>query len=261
MNVVFHQTSRLAEPTDPAGALRAGAISPSALARIAGVFYLIVAVTATFSEIVRSRLVASSDAAATAENLRSSSTMWRVSFAADLVQSVSFLTTAMVLYVLLKHVNQLVAAAMVVCVSISVAIQSLNLLNGYTALMIATDDKYSRAFGEPGSDALTLLFTNMREKGGFIIAQLFFGMWLLPLGYLVISSGYFPKLLGGVLIAGFLTYEIELFVLALAPHIGDNIGPFASAIEAITELFFLVWLIAKGVKTPIASGRPVGRVK
>jgi hypothetical protein len=222
--------------------------SPRTVARIAGLLYLAVALTATFAEVVRSRIVESGDAAATADNIRTSATLYRVGFAVQLVEATSFLLTAMALYVLLKHVNQLAAAAMVAFVTVGVAIQSLNLLNQYTALTVATDEKYSRVFGRAGSDQLAMLFADMYHAGGFIIAPMFFGLWLLPLGYLVIRSSCFPKVLGVILIVGCFSYLVALFVRALAPDIGDSISPFASAVQAVTELSFLVWLLVKGVK-------------
>jgi Domain of unknown function (DUF4386) len=84
---------------------------------------------------------------------------------------------------------------MVTIVAVSVAVQSLNLLNHYTARTIATSEEYPRMLGQAGSDQLGLLFADMQHNG-FLIAQMFFGLWLLPLGYLVIKSGYFPKVLG-----------------------------------------------------------------
>ncbi len=83
-------------------------------------------------------IVEPGDPTATAENIRSSATLFRLGFVADLVQATLFLFTAMALYLLLRHVNELVARAMVVLVAISVAIISLNLLNQYMALSIAT---------------------------------------------------------------------------------------------------------------------------
>src|ERR687892_1925463 len=125
------------------------------LARIAGSLYLVVAVLGGFAELyVRDRLIDLGDPAATAANIRESATLFRAGFAADLVQAKFFLLTAMALYLLLRHVNELVARAMVVFVAVSVAIICLNLLNQYTALLLATGESYASAFGAAGSGAL-----------------------------------------------------------------------------------------------------------
>ncbi len=225
--------------------------SPKSVARAAGVFYLILAAGSGFAFVyVNSRIVESDNAAATADNIRSSTALFRTAFASDLVGTTFFLLTAVALYMLLKHVNQLVAATMVTIVAISVAIQSLNLLNQYTALRIATNDSYTRIFGKQGSDALTMLFMDRQHDGGLLIAQMFFGLWLLPLGYLVIKSGYFPKVLGGLLIAACFAYLAELFLGIVAPDSGDSIASVVGPIEAVAELSFIAWLLIKGVRAP-----------
>jgi len=221
--------------------------SPKRLARIAGLLYLVVAVFALFAEMyVRSSVVKLGDAATTADNIRASATLFRVGFVSDLVQATFFLFTAMALYLLLKHVNKEVASAMVVFVAVSVAIMCLNLVNQFVALSIATGREHTSAFGPEGSDALTMLFVDI-HRDGQLIAQIFFGLWLLPLGYLVFKSGYFPKVLGVLLAIGCFGYLVDTFTRFLAPSVGASLSPFVIAPAAIGELSFVAWLLVKGV--------------
>lgn len=199
---------------------------------------------------MNSRIFESDDAEAVADEIRSSTALVRASFLSELVAVTFVVLTAIALYQLLKHVGPLVAVAMVVCVAISAAIQSLNLLNQYTALTIATDESYANIFGKEGSDALTKMFVDMQHDGGFLIAQVFFGMWLLPLGYLVIRSGYFPTVLGILLLVAGVTYLGKLLLDIVAPDAGDRVSTAASAIEAVAEVVFIAWLLAKGVRAP-----------
>jgi uncharacterized protein DUF4386 len=229
--------------------------SERTLARIAGFLYLVVAVGGLFAElVVRSSIVEPGNAAATADNIRASATLFRVGFIADLVQATFFLFTAMALYLLLRRVQELVARAMVVFVAVSVAIMCLNLLNQWVAVQVATGEGLASAFGPAGSDALTGLFADMHH-GGFLIAQMFFGLWLLPLGYLVLRSGWFPKVLGVLLIVGCLGYLVDLFVQFLAPGIADSIELFVVAPAAVGELSFIAWLLVKGVPVPEPAPR------
>jgi len=222
--------------------------SPKALARIAGSLYLVVAVLGGFAELyVRSSIVVAGDAAGTADNIRASSTLFRVGFVSDLVQATFFLFTAMALYLLLRHVHELVARGMVVIVSVSVAIICLNLLNQYVALQIAPGEESTGAFSAAGSDALTGLFADM-HAAGYLIAEIFFGLWLLPLGYLVYRSGYFPKVLGVLLMIGCFGYLADFFAHFLAPGVADSIEPFVVAPAAVGELSLVVWLLVKGVR-------------
>jgi hypothetical protein len=213
------------------------------LARIAGSLYLGVAVLGGFAELyVRDRIVELGHPLATAENIRGSATLFRTGFVADLVQATLFLLTAMALYLLLRGVNELVARAMVVIVAVSVAIICLNLLNQWVALQLATD----RAFGA-GTDALVGLFAGMHHDG-YLIAQIFFGLWLLPLGYLVVKSGWFPMWIGVLLIAGCFGYLVDTFATFLAPGLADTIEAIVLAPAAIGELSFVAYLLIKGVR-------------
>ena len=128
--------------------------SPSRLARVAGLLYLILALGSGFAQAVRAGIIVPGDASATANSIRDSAPLFRLSFVADLVGFTFFLFTAMALYLLLQHVNKLVAAAMVTLVAVSVAITSLDLVFQFTALLIATSPGYAHAFGAGGSDAL-----------------------------------------------------------------------------------------------------------
>ncbi len=211
------------------------------LARIAGLLYLAVAVLGGFAELyVRDRIVELGDPAATAGNIRASATLFRAGFVADLAQATIFLFTAMALYLLLRGVNELVARAMVVIVAVSVAIMCLNLLNQFTALQLATGET-------AGSAAQAGLFAEMHHAG-YLIAQVFFGLWLLPLGYLVVRSGWFPKAIGVLLIAGCFGYLIDTFARFLAPSVADGIGAVVLVPAAIGELSFVAWLLVKGVR-------------
>ena len=213
------------------------------LARIAGSLYLVVALLGGFAELyVRARTVVPGDAAATANNIRGSATLFRFGFASDLVQATFFLFTAMALYLLLRHVNELVARAMVVIVAVSVAVICLNLLNQYMTLQVATGSA-------AGSDALAGLFADM-HAAGYLIAQIFFGLWLLPLGYLVYRSGFFPKVVGVLLAIGCFGYLIDTFVHFLAPGIAESISTIVVMPAAIGELSFVVYLLVKGVRVP-----------
>ena len=212
-------------------------------ARIAGSLYLVVAVLGGFAELyVRARTVVAGDEAATADNIRESATLFRFGFASDLVQATFFLFTAMALYLLLRHVNEPVARAMVVIVAVSVAIICLNLLNQYMALQVATKSA-------PGTDALAGLFADM-HAAGYLIAQIFFGLWLLPLGYLVYRSGYFPKVVGILLALGCCGYLIDTFMHFLAPEIAETISAIVLMPAAIGELSFVAYLLVKGVRVP-----------
>jgi Domain of unknown function (DUF4386) len=130
-----------------------------------GVSYVLLFGAAFNEGYVLPRIVKAGDPAATADNIRASTTLLRIGFRGDLMAAVFWLLTAMAPYLLLKHVDQLAAGAMVVFAAVGAAVMTLNQLNQYTALTVATGPEYSRAFGRPGADGLALLFATMRGNG------------------------------------------------------------------------------------------------
>jgi len=224
-------------------------IRPKALARTAGALYLGMSVCFVVAGSLRSQVVGT-HAEAAAERIRDSVMLFRVTLAVELMSAALFLLTAGALFLLLKHVKRLVAAAMVVCVALSVGVECMTLVNQYAALTVATHPEYARVLGQAGSDALVMLFSDLQGKG-LLIDELFWGLWLLPLGYLVGKSGWFPRLVGVLLIVGGFAWLGKLFVTVLAP----DLRGVASALTAgaIGELVFIVWLLVKGAKVPEAS--------
>jgi uncharacterized protein DUF4386 len=154
-------------------------------------------------------------------------------------------------------VHQLAAAAMVTLVGVSVAIGYLNVLNDYTAMVIATDARYVTAFGPTGTNQLVLLFEAIQTSGG-AIDELFWGLWLLPLGYLVFYSGYFPRWLGTLLVIAGLSWITQFFVGLLAPSVGGSEA--FLAVGALGEFIFIGWLLLVAVRAPAAGplGAPRG---
>jgi hypothetical protein len=221
--------------------------SPKRLARTAGLCYLIVIVSGVFAHLfVRATVHVPGDAAATAGNILANAGLFRAGFVADLVMATSFLFLAMALYMLLRHVDDNVARAMVVFVAISVAILCLNMLNHFGALTLATDGSYG-ALGADGTDALVLFLVDMHEYG-YLIAQIFFGLWLLPLGYLAYRSGMFPRTLGVLLVVACFGHLLDMLARFLVPDVADTIGPLLTA-ASISELWMAGYLLTKGVKT------------
>src|SRR2546426_1335957 len=189
-----------------AKAERAVTSSPKRLARIAGLLYLVVGVFGGFAVgYVSPMLYVPGDAAATAGKVLANAGLVRIGVIADLLQATVFVFLGMTLYLLLRHVNRNMATAMVILVAIATTIMCLDKVFQFAALRVAGDGAYAAAFGIAGSNALVLLLLDIHNYG-FLIAQIFFGLWLAPLGYLAYKSGMFPKALGVVLILATVSY-------------------------------------------------------
>ncbi len=224
--------------------------APKRLARIAGLLYLIVAIFGGFAQFgVRAQVYVAGDAAATAGNVVANAGLVRVGVVADLLQATVFVFLAMTLYLLLKDVNRNAARAMVVLVAIATTIMCLNMVFQFAALLVATDQSYVTAFGTAGASALVQLLLDIQHYG-FLIAQIFFGLWLVPLGYLAFRSGMFPRALSVLLVVGGVCYLADMIALFLVPELGARINEIIVIPSTVAELWMVGYLLLKGVRAP-----------
>jgi hypothetical protein len=223
--------------------------SPKRLARIAGILYLGVGIFGGFAEgYVEPKMYVAGNAAATAGNVVANSGLVRMAVVAELLNYIFLVLLAMTLYILLKHVHKSVARAMLVFVALAAAIVSLNTVFLFEGLRVATGAVNLAALGTGGSNALVLLLLDTQHYG-LLIGQVFFGLWLVPLGYLAYRSGMFPKTLGVVLIVAGVCYLVDLFAAFLVPNIGEIIHAFLTIPPIIGEVWMLGYLLVIGVKS------------
>ena len=81
------------------------------------------------------------------------------------------------------------------------------------------------------------------------IAQIFFGLWLVPLGHLAYKSGMFPRALGVVLVVGGLSYLVDVLARFLVPAVGERVHGFLAVPPTIAEIWMVGYLLVKGVKS------------
>jgi Domain of unknown function (DUF4386) len=215
-------------------------------ARIAGFLYLIYIVTTIFANASRTKLIVFGDAIATANNILASEWLFRIGFMSDVLAGVLFLLAAWALYVLLKPVNKNIALLFLSLNLGGVAVQCINMLNLFSAVLLLSGADYLKVFQADQLQGLAMLYLDL-HKNGFMIAQLFYGAWLFPLGYLVFKSGYLPRILGIVLLVecfGWLIYPFQFF---LFPSY-EVISYLSFAVGFIGEFSLTLWLLIKGVK-------------
>lgn len=223
--------------------------TPQRTARTAGLYYLVVAVCGGFAQIVREQVHVRGDAATTTDNVIASARLVQFSFVADLVAATAMLAVVLTLYELLKHVNGPMARAMVILVIVSSAITCLNMVFQYAALTVATDPVYTGAFTHEGGEAAVLFLLNLQHTG-YLIAQIFFGSWLLPLGVLAIRSALFPRALGMLLIAATPAYLLQVALEFLAPKRANTVSSvLVLPVVILAEVSMLIYLLVKGVRT------------
>ncbi len=218
-------------------------MNPNKTARIAGFLYLILLPLGIFGIMyVPSILLVPGDAAATANNIMASESLFRFGIVSALIVQVIHIFLVLFLYKLLKPVNKNQALLMVIFVLVSVPIAMLNLLNQFAALLLLSGADYLAVFTADHLQALVSLFLDLRLYG-LVIAWIFWGLWLFPMGYLVFKSGYIPRILGVLLIIGGFGYLIDCATFVLLPNFDVRIGMTTGYGEIILGL----WLLVKGV--------------
>jgi len=231
--------------------------SPVRSARIAGALYLVFAVLGMFAQlVVRADIYVPGDAAATAGNIAAEPDLFRLAFLSDLVQMILYLLVAFLLYRLLRHAHADAARAMVVFVALGVGMTLLNLVFHFAALLVATDASYAAALGTDGSDALVLLLVDMHHYG-YLIAQVFFGLWLLPLGYLALRSRMFPRPLAVLLLVDAGCQIVDMLGSFVAPESWESLTLFVMAPAVVAEFWFIGYLLVRGVRLPLGDREPV----
>lgn len=221
--------------------------SPLIYARVAGLLYLIIIVFGISSEVfIRSNIIVTGDATATATNILASEGLFRFGFVADVFMLLSDVAIAILFYILLKPVSKTLALMAAVFRLTQAAILGFNLLNYYAALLLLNGAAYTTAFNPDQLNALALLFLDLHSHG-YDLGLLFFGLSSIILGYLIIKSNYFPAILGYGLIAAAVVYLTGSFTRFLFPEYISFIEPIY-IVPLIAELSLCLWLLVKGIK-------------
>jgi hypothetical protein len=224
-------------------------------ARVAGALYLLMGVSAPLGLlVVPGRLIVSGDATATANQIRASEWLLRAGIASELFHQVVGIFLVLALYRLFKSVSETLAVQVVILGAlVSVPIMFVNVLNELAALTLARGAPFLAPFDRPQLDALAYLFVRLHSRG-IDVASVFWGLWLFPFGLLVIRSGFIPKILGALLIAGGIGYIAAAMASLVLPP-----GPVTTMIGSVAEILefgeipIILWLAIWGARVKPAA--------
>jgi hypothetical protein len=221
-------------------------MSPRLKARIAGLLYLIVIAGGLFSEMfVRGRLVVAGDAQATAYNIVAHERLYRWGFAAEIFYCACNVPLNFILYDLFKVVNRSVTLLAVAFALVGTGIEAVSLLAHYAPLVFLGGAPYLSAFSAEQLQAAAYTSLRMFEYG-FAVTLVFFGGFCLCLGYVILKSDFFPRIIGALLAVEGLCYLINSFANFLAPAFAARFFPVLMA-SAVAELSLCGWLLVAGV--------------
>ena len=223
--------------TKPAGA----ETSPLFRARVAGALYLFANILAPFTLLyLPSRFIVREDPAATASNILASESLFRFGIVGNLFTFTANIFLALALFQLLKVAGRNMAFLMLILLLVGVPIAMLNELSQLAVLQLLSGDASLKAYATDQLQATAYLFLRSHDQG-LLIAHIFFGLWLLPMGYLVWRSRFIPKVVGLLLIVAGVGYVVQSFGVFLGYSV--NIIVFTGLGEAV----FLLWLLVFGV--------------
>ncbi|MDH5729373.1 MAG: DUF4386 domain-containing protein [Gammaproteobacteria bacterium] len=213
---------------------------PKKIARLAGFLYVLLVPLGVFGILyVPNALIVSGDAATTISNILSNENMYRLSIVSALLTQIVNLFVVVYLYILLKPVNKNHAAMMLIFILVAVPIAMFNELNRIAVLFLLND---SITLARDQVHSLVTLLLDIHQQCIHLVG-IFWGLWLLPMGYLVYQSNFIPKFIGIFLIIGGIAYVIDFFTALLFP----NFTLFASDYTFLGEVLMMLWLLIKGI--------------
>jgi hypothetical protein len=215
-------------------------------ARVAGLAMLLSIVFGALGEAyLPGRIVVSGDAAATAANIIAHPTLFRLTFAAYLVEGICDALLAGLFYVLLKPVDRNLALIAAFFGLVAMVTYATSESAFYAASMVLRETSGMAAFTAEQRNALSLLAMRLANT----IATLFlitYGIAMMIRGYLMARSGYIPKVLGILMMIGGAGFILRTVTYLLAPSLSST---WLLIPMAIGGLPLMVYLLLKGVGT------------
>lgn len=214
-------------------------------ARIAGILFLMMVVFGIAAEILfRQKIFSSSDITVTANNILSNNFLYRAGILSDMLMSLSYLFTALVLYKLFSSVDKNMAATMVVFATAGSVLLLFNVLIEIAPLYILSSNDYLNGFEISQKQSLAMLFYNLYQHG-YMIGQIFFALWVLPLGILIYKSGFIPKVIGVLFILETIFGLMSVIVHFLMPN--ATVENIMMIPMMIAEFSFMFYLLIRGI--------------
>jgi hypothetical protein len=238
-------------------------MSPLFKARMGGFCWFMCFLTSIYPMIISGRLIVAGDPAATAANLLSNETLFRLGTASLLVSTAFYIGATLFVYEVLKPVNRSLSLLAAFFSLVACAVGAFSCVFDLVPFILLKGAPYlTAAFTVDQLQALTLMFLKVRVQANDIALSLF-GLHCFGVGYLVFRSTFMPRIIGVLMLmagVGWLTF--------LLPPVAQSLAPFNMMPGALGEVSLALWLLLKGVNvqrwneqeinagTPAGSGSP-----
>lgn len=216
-------------------------------ARTAGALYLFVVITGPILLIyIPNKLFVAGDATATTQNILAHETLFRLNILLGIFSNLAFMGAVLYLYKLLRHVGQDLAVAMVLLIFTVMPLSFFGSANEFAVLKLLKEGGLSPVFNQPHVNALLMLPLTLDNKQT-LVWEMFWGLWLLPLGLLVYRSGFIAKFIGVWLLLNGIAYMALSFTGILLPDYVPLLDKMTTP-ALFGEVVLMLWLLIVGVR-------------
>lgn len=229
-------------------------ISKVTAARLAILFYVLLALLSPLGLLLPPQWIDEGDAAGTVENIQDNDTLFRVAIVLNIFGQTCFLLVGIAFYELYKDVNRFQAKLLLAFVAVSVPITIGMEVFHLGALHLVGDAEYLGNLNNAEINAQVVFMMSMYEFGIHIVS-IFWGLWLIPLGYLSYKSEYLPKVLGILLIINGVSYVLDVINWIVFSQEVEMINTVLLIGAAIGELPTILWLLIMGFNLPVRRVR------
>jgi hypothetical protein len=224
-------------------------------ARTTGLLYLGFFITGILGSImIRGQLFAADDPRGTLSHLTEHESLARAGIALELGIVLAQALTALWFYRLFRGVDTFAAGSLAVFGMVN----AVAILGSAALLATALDVAGDASLAVPGGAAATVQLLYVASGHLWGVAAVFFGLWLVPMGWLVLRSRWLPKALGWLLVAGGVSYLLSPFVAYLFPN-ADLVTQLLTVPGTLGELWIMLYLIIVGVHDHTGSPAAVDR--
>src|SRR5258706_3137075 len=220
-------------------------------ARLGGLLFIVAMVTGLFAEFyVRfpSKLIVIGDAAKTASNIMANERLYRIGIANNIITFAIDVVLIWALYVLLRPVNRNLTLLAVFFRLLETTLACVAIINYYVAMQFVSETDHLKAFDLNQIQALSILHNTYALT--FIVVAIFLGLGSTVFNYLLLKSGYIPKVLAAWGIFSSLLLLISQFAIVIFPEVEKTIIPACYGPIAIDEIALGFWLLFKGANIP-----------
>jgi hypothetical protein len=226
--------------------------SNSKTARLAASFFFVLCIPLSLwgQMYVSSKVFVPQDPVATANNLLSNEFIFRLSIVSHFAGTIFFVAMVLLFYQVFKPADKNLSRLMIIPILAHIPTVLVMEVFNFTALMLVKSETRPGFDVARQQEAAYLLLRLSRYGAGAGIGKLFFGLYLIPFGMLVLRSGFTPKIIGILLIIGGAGYVADCCTSILLQRADYLIVRSFLIYSTLAYILALLWFLIKGVRDP-----------